>query len=144
MASVRSLAIAILVVVPLAAGCHDDERSLGRTGVASRCTEAPLRRPYFGDLHSHTKYSLDAGTQGTRLGPHDAYRFARGEKVGIQPHDASGRPLRELELDRPLDFAAVTDHSEFFGEVELCTNRSPTARPSACSTAISRTRPSSR
>src|ERR1041385_9018178 len=83
----------------------------------------PLARPFFGDLHSHTKYSLDAGTQGTTLGPHEAYRFARGEKVGIQPHDSSGRALRELQLDRPLDFAAVTDHSEFFGEVELCTNR---------------------
>lgn len=80
------------------------------------------RNPYFGDLHVHTKYSLDASTQGTSLSPHDAYRFALGERVGIQPHDANGMPLRFTQLARPLDFAAVTDHAEFFGETEICTN----------------------
>ncbi|MGH7820886.1 MAG: DUF3604 domain-containing protein, partial [Candidatus Binatia bacterium] len=86
------------------------------------CEPNPEKVPYFGELHAHTKYSLDASTQGTKISPHDAYRFALGERLGIQPHDASGKPLRELQLDRPLDFAVVTDHSEFLGEVELCTN----------------------
>ncbi|HUP91848.1 MAG TPA: DUF3604 domain-containing protein, partial [Solimonas sp.] len=81
-----------------------------------------LRNPYFGDLHVHTTYSLDANTQGTTVGPHDAYRFARGERLGIQPYDADGNALRFTQLARPLDFAAVTDHSEFFGETEICTN----------------------
>jgi hypothetical protein len=38
-------------------------------------------RPFFGDTHLHTAYSLDAGTSGTRLDARDAYRFARGEQV---------------------------------------------------------------
>lgn len=81
----------------------------------------PMRNAYFGDLHVHTALSLDANLQGTRLRPTDAYRFARGEEVGIQPHDADGNPLRHIQLARPLDFAAVTDHAEFLGTVGGCT-----------------------
>ncbi len=80
-----------------------------------------LRRPYFGDLHVHTAFSHDASTQGTRTLPREAYEFARGRELGLQPFDADGRPLRTLKLSRPLDFAAVTDHSELLGEVHLCT-----------------------
>ena len=82
----------------------------------------PQRNAYFGDLHVHTTYSLDANTQGTLTTPHDAYRFARGEKLGIQPYDANGEPTRSTQLSRPLDFTAVTDHSELLGETEICTN----------------------
>lgn len=78
------------------------------------------RSPFFGDLHVHTRLSLDANLQGTRLGPADAYRFARGDEVGLQPHRPDGTPLRTLRLDRPLDFAAVTDHAEFLGTVNVC------------------------
>ena len=80
----------------------------------------PLRRPFFGDLHVHTALSLDASTQGTRNRPADAYRFARGERIGVQPYDRDGQPLRELRLARPLDFAAVTDHAELLGEAHIC------------------------
>jgi hypothetical protein len=79
-----------------------------------------LRRPHFGDLHVHTTYSLDASTQDTRNTPADAYRFARGEKLGIQPYNADGEAQRSIQLGRPLDFAAVTDHGELFGEVAIC------------------------
>lgn len=80
----------------------------------------PLRQPFFGDLHVHTGFSQDASTQGTRATPADAYRFARGEPLGIQPFDENGKPLRSLRLERPLDFAAVTDHAEQIGEVRIC------------------------
>ncbi|MCA9531991.1 MAG: DUF3604 domain-containing protein [Myxococcales bacterium] len=80
----------------------------------------PLRQPFFGDTHVHTTLSLDANLQGTRLTPADAYRFAKGGEVGIQPYDARGRPLRTLQNDRPLDFAVVTDHAEFIATVSLC------------------------
>lgn len=87
-----------------------------------RCADFnPARNAYFGDLHVHTALSLDANLQGTRLTPTDAYRFARGEEVGIQPHDVDGNPLRHIRLARPLDFAAVTDHAEFLGTVGGCT-----------------------
>ncbi|NWG45218.1 MAG: DUF3604 domain-containing protein [Alphaproteobacteria bacterium] len=63
---------------------------------------------YFGDLHVHTSYSLDAFSFKTLATPADAYAFARGEPV-LHP---SGH---KLQLDRPLDFLAVTDHAEFMG-----------------------------
>jgi len=79
-----------------------------------------LRRPHFGDTHVHTALSFDARSQDTRNTPADAYRFARGERMGIQPYDEEGNPTRYIQLDRPLDFTAVTDHSEFLGEVNIC------------------------
>jgi hypothetical protein len=80
----------------------------------------PLRRPFFGDTHVHTARSQDASTQDTRVSPADAYRFARGARLDIQPFDASGRSLRSVQLDRPLDFTAVTDHANQIGEVHIC------------------------
>src|SRR5918994_352312 len=38
-------------------------------------------RPFFGDTHLHTSFSMDAGAFGARLGPKDAYRLARGEEI---------------------------------------------------------------
>ena len=93
-----------------------------RTTAAVTCPDhSPLRNPYFGDLHVHTSYSFDAYIFETRNTPADAYAFAGGSEVGLAPLDASGQPTRTTQLERPLDFAAATDHSEFLGEVELCT-----------------------
>lgn len=71
--------------------------------------ENPLKDAYFGETHVHTSYSLDAYIGGNRNGPEEAYRFARGEEILInsEPH----------RLKRPLDFAAVTDHAEYLGEM---------------------------
>lgn len=80
----------------------------------------PLRKAFFGDTHVHTAISFDAWGQGTRGRPDDAYRFAKGEAIGVQPYDAEGRPLRRVKLRRPLDFAVVTDHAELFGETRIC------------------------
>ena len=102
-------------------GRAPDTASASKEETLGRCAHFdPLRQPFFGDTHVHTALSMDAVTQGTRLRPSDAYRFARGETVGLQPHDADGNPLRTLTLDRPLDFAVVTDHAEFLGEVTIC------------------------
>ena len=54
--------------------------------------------------------------------PAQAYEFARGADMPIQPFDATGKPLRHLRLARPLDFLAVSDHAEFFGEMAICEN----------------------
>src|SRR6476619_5297597 len=53
-------------------------------------------RPFFGDTHLHTSFSMDAGAFGCRLGPPDAYSFAKGEEVMA----SSGQRAR---LSRPLD-----------------------------------------
>ena len=59
----------------------------------------------------------------TRLTPRDAYRFARGKQVKIAPLDdqESGEPSLSGSIG-PLDFAAVTDHSEALGGVRSCTD----------------------
>ena len=86
------------------------------------CTNRdPNGMAFFGDLHVHTAFSFDAIARGGFQTPDDAYRFARGEEIGLAPRDESGQPLRTIRLDRPLDFAAVTDHAEWLGEVVECT-----------------------
>ena len=65
-------------------------------------------RPYFGDTHLHTGFSMDAGAFGARLTPADAYRFARGDEL----QSNTGQPVK---LSRPLDFLVVADHSDGMG-----------------------------
>ena len=74
----------------------------------------PLRNAYFGDLHVHTAYSLDGFVAGALNTPDEAYGFGKGE----------GRPLivgskHIVKLKVPLDFMAVTDHSEWMGEISM-------------------------
>ncbi|MFT5431084.1 MAG: hypothetical protein ACI9OJ_001763 [Myxococcota bacterium] len=87
------------------------------------CAERnPTRNLYWGDLHVHTGLSFDAWTYGVKSTPADAYRFAQGETLMLPPLDAAGDGTRPVSLDRPLDFAAVTDHAEMFGEIFGCTS----------------------
>ena len=69
----------------------------------------PLKNAYFGETHMHTSYSLDAYIGGNRMTPSDSYRFAKGETMMING--------KEHKMERPLDFCAVTDHSEYIGEM---------------------------
>jgi hypothetical protein len=62
----------------------------------------------WGDSHLHTGLSFDAGSAGAILLPEDAYRFAKGEEV----ESSYGIPVR---LSRPLDWLAVTDHTDNMG-----------------------------
>lgn len=81
----------------------------------------PLRRLFFGDVHVHTGYSFDAHAFDVKHTPEDAYRFARGAALRLPPLGPDGQGTQQIQLGRPLDFVAVTDHSEFLGEVEACT-----------------------
>ena len=73
----------------------------------------PLKNVYWGDTHVHTHESFDATLFGTTLTIEDAYRFARGEALRS---DGGER----MQLSRPLDFVAITDHAEGFGTRTRC------------------------
>ena len=73
---------------------------------------------YFGDTHLHTSYSTDAGLFGNRIGPDEAYRFAKGEVVT----SSTGVKARLL---RPLDFLVVADHAENLGLAPMLEEANP-------------------
>ena len=82
----------------------------------------PYRNAYFGDLHVHTSYSYDARPLGVTTLPSDAYRYARGGEITLPPYAEGGEEKTVRRIGPALDFAAVTDHAEFFGELSLCAN----------------------
>lgn len=66
------------------------------------------RQAYYGDLHLHTTNSFDAYVlMGTKTTTDEAYAFARGDEITYL-----GEKVKRRE---PLDFLAVTDHSENIG-----------------------------
>jgi len=73
---------------------------------------------YWGDTHLHTRYSTDSGMIGNKLGPEEAYRFAKGEVVTT----SSGQRAR---LIRPLDFLVVSDHAENLGLAPMIAEANP-------------------
>lgn len=118
----RSAASVALVlaggIALLAAACtappHDAKARRVKPPVAAAIRESavpsnPLKDVFFGEQHLHTAYSLDAYIGGARLTPSDAYRFAKGAEVEV-----GGVKVR---LHAPLDWAAVTDHAEYLGEM---------------------------
>ena len=91
---------------------------LGPAAARAQCPDNdPLRNPYFGDLHVHSSYSFDSILFGVEAGPREAYDFAQGASLALPPYDLG----HTAQLRRSLDFAAVTDHAEFFGEGQICT-----------------------
>ncbi|MCY4362521.1 MAG: DUF3604 domain-containing protein [Gammaproteobacteria bacterium] len=78
------------------------------SGLYEHTANHEKRNAYFGDLHVHTRLSVDAFAFGALGYPDDAYRYARGAPV----KHASGRHIR---IKTPLDFMAVTDHAEYLG-----------------------------
>ena len=79
------------------------------SSAAARPPRNPLKNAYFGDLHLHSGYSMDAFAFGTRTTPEDSYKYAMGETV-----EYMGKPQKRIA---PLDFLAVTDHAEYLGVV---------------------------
>ena len=119
----RSLSFAqlALVLVAVGTGCGTDSSPAGGPDELGRCDDFDeLRQPFWGDTHVHTNLSFDANMQGTRTTPEDAYAFARGKAIGLQPYDADGNPTRMVQIDRPLDFVMLSDHAEFLGTLDAC------------------------
>jgi Protein of unknown function (DUF3604) len=121
--SLKQAALAIALSGSVAFPAAAQQSAAGDSGTldkaaAERLFQKPLyspyadrnfpTRPFFGDTHLHTAFSMDAGAFGARLSPRDAYRFARGEQVVSN----TGQPVK---LSRPLDFLVVSDHSDNMG-----------------------------
>ncbi|MEY3018853.1 MAG: hypothetical protein RL336_1988 [Pseudomonadota bacterium] len=85
----------------------------------------PNKQALFGDLHVHTSLSFDAYVSSVRQRPDDAYRYAKGESISVP--GADGTSSLKAQISRPLDFTAVTDHSEFLGQINVCTEDATTA-----------------
>jgi hypothetical protein len=105
----RRLAGAIVALAALAS--HAPYRSMAAAPASPTPPAAAAGYPqqvYWGDTHLHTSNSLDAFAFGNRLGSEAALRFARGERVT----SSTGIPA---QLDRPLDFLVIADHSDSLG-----------------------------
>ncbi len=104
------LAAASLIALTLAGCSGDAALDPAQTGNGEdtiKLAEFP-DRPYWGDTHLHTDNSIDAFGFGVRLGPEEALRFARGEAV-------TATTGGKAQLDRPLDFLVIADHSDGLG-----------------------------
>jgi hypothetical protein len=94
------LLILVLFVLPLS--------GLAGESVSRYKDQSQPTNVYWGDTHVHTSNSFDAGVTSAIIGPEEAYRYARGEKV-----ESSDGTV--LQLIRPLDFLVVSDHAEYLG-----------------------------
>lgn len=88
----------------------------------AQATKSRDRNLYFGDLHVHSRLSFDSYIFGNRWGLADAYRFAQGEAL-VNPGG------EKMQLTRPLDFVAITDHAEGFAFPSLCAAQAVEAPP---------------
>jgi len=114
----KILAIAtLLLLAPLSKSDAQDAGTIDKERLGAAHSKRPYspyaggaipNKVYWGDTHLHTSFSMDAGAFGARMGPEDAYRFARGEEVKSA---TAGR----ARLARPLDFLVVADHSDNMG-----------------------------
>jgi len=86
----------------------DQDKLLTNNQIKLRPAPNPDKNAYFGDLHVHTENSFDAYSFGTISTPNDAYRYAQGQTI-LHPTGY------QIQLSRPLDFYAVTDHAMFLG-----------------------------
>jgi hypothetical protein len=108
----KRLAFAISLAA-LVSACGENRDAANQQAASSQAAERPapnpLKNAYFGDLHLHTRNSFDAYIFNVRASPDEAYAYAKGGTIkhatGLDMKMSSG----------PLDFLAITDHSEYLG-----------------------------
>ncbi|MFL2746842.1 MAG: DUF3604 domain-containing protein [Gammaproteobacteria bacterium] len=106
--------IVILIIIQFLSACSKQYDQIIDFSSKAEIKDIPLneeRNLYFGDLHVHTKYSFDAYLLGTTVTPDMSYRFAKGETIS--------NGVRDMTLEEPLDFYAVTDHAILLGMASL-------------------------
>ena len=121
------LLISTIFVLSLSACLNSSDTTVAQTNTPT--TVSPAERPddveclgssvrkqaFFGDLHIHTKLSFDAYFFNSINGPREAYQFAKGENAFLPSGEDHDTPMRQINIGRPLDFAAVTEHAEQLG-----------------------------
>jgi len=73
---------------------------------------------YWGDAHIHTRTSVDASLWGNTLGPADTYTYLRGGAV-------TSFKGWTVQLNRPLDWSVISDHSDAYGFFQLMADGAP-------------------
>ncbi|MCP4806886.1 MAG: DUF3604 domain-containing protein [Proteobacteria bacterium] len=95
--------------------CGSPDDSAPEVRTREPCTDfRDERQVLWGDTHVHTGLSFDAWAYDVTAGPEDAWDYARGGTLDLG--------YGELALDRPLDFAVITDHAEYLAEIPACTD----------------------
>ncbi len=84
------------------------ERFFNQPGYSPYAGRSYPTLPLWGEQHLHTSWSPDAIAAGTRVGPDEALRFAKGEEIISN----TGQPVK---LSRPYDWMVIADHSDALG-----------------------------
>ena len=103
-----------LASISLASSVHAQETQEQRYITPS---EFP-QHVYWGDAHIHTRTSVDASLWGNTLGPADTYTYLRGGAV-------TSFKGWTVQLNRPLDWSVISDHSDAYGFFQLMADGAP-------------------
>lgn len=108
----------LLLFIACNSGGNKSETDSAAMAAADTTNKIPPPNPdkncYFGDLHLHTSFSVDATLLGAKSFPENSYQFAMGEEVEYMG--------QKIKRNVPLDFLAVTDHSEYLGLTHALTD----------------------
>ncbi|MDK3075040.1 DUF3604 domain-containing protein [Sedimentitalea sp. JM2-8] len=86
------------------------ERFFNQPGYSPYAGRSFPSRPLWGEQHLHTSWSPDAFGGGTRVGPDDALKYAKGAEI-------TSNTGQQVRLSRPYDWIVVADHSDALGVV---------------------------
>ncbi len=110
---VKTIAVSVLAaLVPLATAVSvADTPSTQRQGYSPYAGRDLPMQPLWGEIHLHTSWSGDAIAAGTKVGPDEALRYAKGEQITSTTGQA-------VKMARPYDFLMIADHSDALGVMQ--------------------------
>ncbi len=94
------------------------ERFFNQAGYSPYAGRNYPTRPLWGEQHLHTSWSPDAIAAGTRVGPDEALRYAKGEEI-------TSSTGQKVKLSRPYDWIVVADHSDALGVMSAVLDGDP-------------------